>query len=351
MPLRSGTIRNNPQRENLAKQTPRRENNRKIPEIEQQIHPPPPSSPPPARVQQPASNQISAQDHFNALYKDLQQPGAFTNKLLRYLRKNTTYSLHKSRRRRFPRRRIVTRFPGQIVQTDLIDMQKLSTKNSGYNYILVVIDCFSKKLWTRPLKSKRGEETANGLRSIFESMLHPVQSLIFDEGLEYVNKYVENLLSEFNIHYYHIRTAHKASTAERVNRTIKEKLWKYFTESGRERWIDILDDIVSNYNKTYHSTIKMAPNDVTWENRETVFKNMFPKIRVRIKCRLAKGDRVRVALFKDIFEKGYTQNWSKDIFTITNVFQSNGVCWYRISDDNGTIYPKLKYFYELNKIE
>ena len=291
------------------------------------------------------------QDNFDALYKDLKQPGAYTNKLLRYLRRNTIHSLHRARRRHFPRRRIVTRFPGQIVQSDLIDMQKLSTKNSGYNFILVVIDCFSKQLWTRPLKSKRGQETADALRSIFESMLHPVQSIIFDEGLEYLNKYVKNLLSEFNIHFYHIRSAHKASTAERVNRTIKEKIWKYFTQTGRQKWINVLDDIVSNYNETYHSTIKMAPNEVTWENREKVFKNSFPKIGVRIKCRLAKGDKVRVALFKDIFEKGYTQNWSKDIFTIDNVFQSNGVCWYRLIDNKGDIYHKTKYFYELNKVE
>ena len=78
---------------------------------------------------------------------------------------------------------------------------------------------------------------------------------------------------------------------------------------------------------------------------------MFPKIGVRIKCRLEKGDKVRVALFKDIFEKGYTQNWSEDIFTIENVFQSNGVCWYRLIDNKGDIYHKTKYFYELNKVE
>ena len=76
-------------------------------------------------------------------------------------------------------------------------MQKFSGSNSGYNYILVVIDCFSKKLWTRPLKTKRGQETAQALRSILESMKYPVQTMIFDEGLEYVNQYVSNLLNVF----------------------------------------------------------------------------------------------------------------------------------------------------------
>jgi hypothetical protein len=310
-------------------------------------------APRPIQVQNQASTQTvtDAQYHFDQLYKDLTQPGAFTSKLLRYLRKNRIHSLHRQKRHIFPRRKIVTRYPGNIIQSDLIDMQKYSTKNSGYNFILVVIDCFSKKLWTRPLKTKRGDETAKALRSIFLSMKYQVQSIIFDEGLEYVNKYVKMLLNEYNIHSYHIKTKLKASSAERVNRTIKEQIWKHFTETRKQRWIDVIDDICENYNNTFHTTIKMTPNEVTWDNREKVFKTMFPHINDRITCRLKVGDKVRVALQKEIFEKGYTQNWSDDIFTIARVFQKNRVCWYRIKDSEGNIYPKSKYFYQLNKVE
>ena len=278
------------------------------------------------------------------------QPGAYTRKILHYLRKNRTHSLHKKVIKKFPRRKIITHYPGQIAQSDLIDMQKFSNSNSGFNYILVFIDCFSKKLWVEPLKSKSGHETANALRQILNRVSFPIQSLIFDEGLEYKNKYVHSLLSEYNIHSYHIRTKHKASSAERVNRTLKSIIWKIFTETNKNRWIDHLDNIADNYNKTFHSTIKMAPNEVTWENREKVFKTMFPKIDSVVKCNLKRGDKVRVALQKEIFEKGFTQNWSEDIFTISNVFQKNGVCWYRIKDVKGNIYPKAKYFHQLNLI-
>ena len=308
------------------------------------------SPPPRANRQIPSPRVTDAQKQFNALYQDLSQPGAFTSKIRRYLRQNVIHSIHKSKRRNFPRRRIVTYFPGNIIQSDLIDLQKYASSNSGYNYILVVIDCFSKKLWTRPLKTKSGKETADGLRSIFESMKYPVQSIIFDEGLEYVNKYVSMLLQEYNIYSYHIRTQHKASTAERVNQTIKKIIWKYFSQTNRHRWVDILDKLTDNYNKTYHTTIKMTPNEVTWENRSKVFKTMFPKIKSKISCRLKKGDKVRIALNKNIFEKGYTQNWSSDIFVIDQVFQKNGICWYRLKDKNGEIYSKSKYFFQLNKV-
>ena len=290
------------------------------------------------------------QSQFDLLYSNLAQPGSFTRKISRYLRKNTVHSLHKPVRKRFPRRKLVTYYPGQIVQSDLIDMQSFSTSNSGFNYILVLIDCFSKKIFLEPLKTKRGEETASALRRIFTRSPFLIQSFISDEGLEYKNQYVKNLFAEYNIHFYHIKTKLKASSAERVNKTIKNFIWKYFTKHKSKKWISILQDVADNYNSTYHSSIKMAPNEVTWENRRRVFKNLHPKISSVVKCRLREGDRVRIALNKNIFEKGFTVNWSEEIFEILYVFQKNGVCWYRLKDSEGNIYPKMKYFYQLNKV-
>ena len=290
------------------------------------------------------------QEQFDNIYKNLEIPGAFTDKIKIYLRKNQTHSLHKTKRINFPRRQIVTNFPGQILQSDLIDMQKFSNTNGGYKFILVVIDCFSKFLWCQALKNKTGKETADKLKTIFANMKYPVQSLIFDQGLEYVNQYVKSLLDERGIHWYHIMSKHKASSAERVNKTVKQIIWKNFTEFNNKKWAVKLDEIVDNYNSTYHSTIKMPPKNVTWKNRKSIFKKMFPHIKDRINCRLKKNDQVRVALYKGIFEKGFTQNWSKDIFRIEKQFQRNKVCWYRLKDSNRHIYPKGKYFYQLQKI-
>ena len=93
----------------------------------------------------------------------------------------------------------------------------------------------------------------------------------------------------------------------------------------------------------------MSPNEVTWSNRSEVFKTMFPKIKSKITCRLEKNDKVRIALNKDIFQKGYTKNWSDEIFTVDHVFQKNGLCWYRIKDKKGIIYPKSKFFFSLTR--
>ena len=94
----------------------------------------------------------------------------------------------------------------------------------------------------------------------------------------------------------------------------------------------------------------MTPNEVTWDNRKEVFKRMFPDSDARIKCRLKEKDRVRIALNKDLFEKGYTKNWSDEIYIITKVFQRNKVCWYKLEDSTVKPYPKYKYYYQLNLV-
>ena len=294
---------------------------------------------------------------FDENFTNFDQPGAYSRKILHYLkqkekelRKNKVYSLHGPRRKKFPRRKLIVYYPGQIIQMDLVDMQKISTKNKNFKYILMIIDCFSKKTWAEPLKSKRGEEVAVKIKNVFENMKYPVQSVIFDEGLEFKNRQVKKLFHQYGIHSYSILTEKKAGAVERVNRTIKSIIWKYFTDKNTQKWIEVLPKIVNNYNSTYHRTIKMAPNDVSFENREKVFKKMFPKISASRVCKLAVGNKVRVALYKKIFKKGYTINWSEEIFTVTKIKQRLGVCWYQISDQSGNIYPKFKYYYDLRLV-
>ena len=294
---------------------------------------------------------------FDEDFTNFDQPGAYSRKILRYiknkekeLRKNEAYSLHGPRRKKFPRRKLIVYYPGQIIQMDLVDMQKISTKNKNFKYILMIIDCFSKKAWAEPLKSKSGGEVAGKIKTVFENMKYPVQTVIFDEGKEFDNQKVDKLFRQYGIHSYSILTDQKAAAVERLNRTVKSIIWKYFTDKNTQKWIEVLPKIINNYNSTFHRTINMAPNDVSFENRKRVFKKMFPKINASRVCKLKLGSRVRVALHKKIFEKGYTINWSEEVFTVTKIKQRLGVCWYQISDQSGKIYDKLKYYYDLRLV-
>jgi len=111
-----------------------------------------------------------------------------------------------------------------------------------------------------------------------------------------------------------------------------------------------LDQFVSNYNNTPHRSIGMAPVDVTPENRDQVYKRLYPTENLSVVCRLKVGDRVRKILEKNIFQKGYEQSWSDEIYKIKSVRQSNQVCYYTISDLEGEKLSGIWYYYQLNLV-
>ena len=140
---------------------------------------------------------------------------------------------------------------------------------------------------------------------------------------------------------YSIHNEGKSVVAERFIRTLKTKIYKYMTSISKNVYIDKLDDIVNEYNNTYHRTIKMKPVDVkdntyidTIESSCSNYKD--PKFKV--------GDHVRMSKYKNIFAKGYTLNWSEEVLVIEKV--ENTVPWtYVINDLNvdetiGTFYEK-----------
>ena len=119
---------------------------------------------------------------------------------------------------------------------------------------------------------------------------------------------------------YSTRNEEKSAVAERFIRTLKSKIYKYMTSISKNGYIDKLDDIVDEYNNTYHTTIKMKPIDVkddTYINNDKEINNKDPKFKV--------GDRVRISKYKNIFAKGYMPNWSEEVFVIKKV--KNTIPW------------------------
>ena len=135
----------------------------------------------------------------------------------------------------------------------------------------------------------------------------------------------------------------KSVVAERFIRTLKIEIYKYITLISKNVYIDKLDDIVNEYNNTYHTTIKMKPIDVkdnTYLNADKEINNKDPKFKV--------GDHVRISKCKNIFAKDYTPNWSEEVFDINKV--KNTVLWtYVINDLNGEEITGTFYEKELQK--
>ena len=121
----------------------------------------------------------------------------------------------------------------------------------------------------------------------------------------------------------------KSVVAERFMRTLKNKLYKHMTATGKNVYYDVLDDVVSKYNKTEHSTIKMKPKDVKNDNKKVYIDEHNEK-----DSRFKVGDGVTISKFKNIFAKGYTPNWSKEMF-IVNKINDTVPYTYDIKDLNG----------------
>ena len=140
-----------------------------------------------------------------------------------------------------------------------------------------------------------------------------------------------------------IHNEEKSVVAERFIRKLKNKIYKHTTSVSKNVYIDKLNDIVNEYNNTYHRTIKMKPVDVKdniYINFKKEVNQKDPKFKV--------GDNVRISKYKNIFAKGYTPNWSEEVFVIKKV--KNTVPWtYVINDLNSEKVIETFYEEELQK--
>ena len=287
------------------------------------------------------------------LYDDITKTPSFSAKINDFLRKHELHSKHRRiTKTKFPRRRVIARFPFEIFMGDLIEYPKYKFQNKGFVYILLLIDCFTRKIYLAPMKKKDMVHSAEAFEKIFKSFDQFPVNLVTDGGKEFFNSATSKIFLNYGINHFKTptRTQWKASMAERAIQTIKNRLQKYFVLNGNHTWINIIDQIAKNYNSTPHSAHKMAPQDVTNENRDQVYKKMFPSKSLTTVCKLKEGDKVRALKEKTQFEKGYTQKWSDEIYKIKSVRQSNGVCWYILEDHVGEELPGIWYYYQLNLV-
>ncbi len=224
--------------------------------------------------------------------------------------------LHAPARKNFARRKTLTFGIDDLWQADLVEMQELKNLNKGYRYILTIIDTFSKFAWAQPIKDKTGISVTRAFESCLDNR-KPL-NLQTDAGKEFFNTNFKALMSKKKINHYHTFSDKKAAIVERFNRTLKNKMWKKFTEQNTHNWIDMLDDLLQSYNESKHSTIKMKPIDVTTKDEPKIL-GLLNNDKIGNKPKFKVGTKVRISKSKGLFEKGYKFNWSEELFVIKKV--------------------------------
>ena len=296
---------------------------------------------------------IKLEDALNKLYGDIKSVPSFSAKINAYLRSNVVHSKHRRIiKKTFPRRRVISRFPFDLFMADLIEYPKYKNQNSNYRFILVIIDCFTKYIWTVPMKFKTAQWTSEAFESVFKTFDKFPVHIVTDRGLEFYNVQVQKVFQNYGINHYSIPTKSKwkASIVERVIRTLKTRIERYFTKNNTKKWYPILEQLTTNYNATPHRSHGHVPMKINHENQQAVYKRLYPNISVRTDCRLQVGDKVRKIIDKTLFEKGYTANWSEEIYKIKEIRQSNGVCWYYLTTLDNEAVEGIWYYYQLNLV-
>ena len=191
-------------------------------------------------------------------------------------------------------------------------MQVISKLNKEFRFLICVIDIFSKYAWVVPLQDKKGISIFNAFQRILNQSRRKPNKIWVDKGSEFYNNSFKKWLKDNDIEMYSIHNEGKSVVVERFIETLKNKIYKYMTSVSKDVYIDKLDDIVNEYNNTYHRTVKMKIVDVK-DNKYIDFdkevNNKDPKFKI--------GDHVKISKYKNIFiHIGYTPNWSEEVFAI-----------------------------------
>ena len=278
-------------------------------------------------------------DYLTDKYYDPAYPGSFSGiqKFWKTIRNDNEYGLtysdvkewldmqevyvrHKPVHKIFKREQIIMSAIDQQWDADIMDMIKFARQNNGYRYLAIFIDIFTRYIWVRPLKTKKPSEMVQVMKDIFSEGREPL-SIRTDRGSEYMGKDVQKFLSEKEILHFTARNALHANYAERVIRTLKGKIYKYFTKFQTHTYIDVLNNIVDGYLNAVHTTTGLKPIEINSNNEQSVYEKLYlPKQVVKEQTAVMHnydvGDYVHTVESRSPFTKGYEHTFTQEIFEI-----------------------------------
>ena len=269
---------------------------------------------------------------FGGVNDLVRESGLSVKQVKEFLQSSKTYTKFRPNRKRFKRLRVHSLGINHVWSVDLAHMDKLAAENDGYQYMLVCVDTFSRFLRVQPMKDKQSETALVALKKMLPKARadYPLKIWV-DQGKEFCGAF-KNFCLQNDIVLYNTFNDSKSGIAERYIRTIKSKLYKYFNERQTTRYIGQLQKLVKILNSRSHPILGMAPKNVRPEHTVDLLKKNVPdmlrKWRPRKtsrkfckkKPKFKKGQTVRISrISKSAFDKGYTQNFTDEIFKVASV--------------------------------
>ena len=235
----------------------------------------------------------------------------------KYLKNQYIYQRHRNYYKKFARNRIYSPAPGVWFGIDLADFTNFSTHNKGYKYLLLGCDIFSKMCYGESIKTKDKKTVLEAFKKILKRIKHRPLIVCSDLGSEFLANIFQNYLKKEKIHFVALQGTFHNAVVERQIKSIKMLLGKLWTNLGKPVWVDYVQNIITSFNNTEHSKLKMAPVEVEEWNSDVVYKRLYPKNIKKIPGKFKKGDMVRFSMILSNFTKGYEGVYSKQTFLIS----------------------------------
>ena len=257
----------------------------------------------------------------------------------------------------FDRIQIQTHVKDECWSIDLIDRSSLAKYNKNYKFIFTIFDNHTKYAWAIPLKEKSGKSTTIAFKKLIETSKRKPQKVWSDRGKEFYNTTFLHYLKEQNIQIYSTNSDLKAVFVERFNRTLLDLIKEPMYIEGKACWLNHLDTALEKYNSRVHRTTKMTPFEMSTNNTAKLAtqklvpnltgKNKLPKFQVGDFIgastkgpRYQVGDFVRVPDKRNIYSKGHTTNWNRELFKIYKINNTNLVTYGLVDENNELIEGK-----------
>ena len=259
------------------------------------------------------------------------------NQVKKWLQDQDAYSLLQPVKYKFKRQRVITRGIDDMWDIDLADMSNLTDHNENQRFLLIVIDVFSKYLWVQPLPNKSHTSVINAFQKIFKQTTRRPRTLRSDNGTEFKNRWFKQFMKKEGIYAYTTKNEMKANFAERVIRTLKGMLYRYFLHHQTYHYMDVLQDIVQSYNIRLHSSLfGYSPAQITKQVEAKVWKHMYiDKLKLKktkTKYKFEIGQHVRISHLKYTFQRDYHIKWTQEVFKVTHRCKKQGIHLYRVKD-------------------
>lgn len=245
------------------------------------------------------------------------------------------------------------------VQMDLIDISALWRFNKGIHFLLVAIDCFTRKAAVVGIRRKSAEKTLEAIKIVLETELSPPpETVVFDRGTEFMNKKVREYLGQLGVRQFNPTGFHKAALAERFNRSLQSLIYKFLVEKKTKKYIDALPGLVKTYNSRKHRSIGMSPDDAELEQNHAKVREILglrhgEALKKRKRPKLKVGDRVRIKehrLKPKSFRRGYSQQFSSEIYRVREVKLNLPIIMYKVETQEGRKLSPSFYDSELQRV-